>query len=352
MTRPKLDTDEIVTVFRNGEVTLRSNRRTDGFTTSEKEIGYHHVEPGDLAIHKMDGGFGAIGISDSEGKVSPVVNLYQSAYCDLRYVKYFLLATASSGYIKSLQKGIRERSVEFDHARFSNFYIPFPTREEQERIANYLDAETAQIDELVAELDSYIRLSELRKNKIIRRTLNTAESTTKPIFTIASINSGDVIPGEDIQDSGPYPVFGGNGLRGYTDKNNQTADRVLIGRQGALCGNVHLAKGPLFASEHALVVSPIDDADINLNWLALTLSALELGHLSQASAQPGISASEVLRQRIPDVSLERQDEIAEQTTTEISKISAMAAACQELRELLVKRRQVLITDVVTGKVEV
>lgn len=73
----KLD-DDVVTCFRDGEVTLRKNRREEGFTNSLKEIGYQGIEPGDLIVHGMDGFAGAIGISDSRGKASPVLNVMDS----------------------------------------------------------------------------------------------------------------------------------------------------------------------------------------------------------------------------------------------------------------------------------
>lgn len=67
--------DGVITCFRDGEVTLRSNRREDGFTMSDKEIGYQGIDAGDLVVHGMDGFAGAIGISDSRGKASPVLNV-------------------------------------------------------------------------------------------------------------------------------------------------------------------------------------------------------------------------------------------------------------------------------------
>ena len=82
------ENDEIVTAFRDGQVTLRSNRRTDGFTMADKEVGYQHICEGDLVVHSMDGGFGAIGVSDSCGKASPVVHAYTSNSCDLRFISY------------------------------------------------------------------------------------------------------------------------------------------------------------------------------------------------------------------------------------------------------------------------
>lgn len=73
--KPVKEDDGVITCFRNGEVTLRSNRREDGFTMSDKEIGYQGIDVGDLVVHGMDGFAGAIGISDSRGKASPVLNV-------------------------------------------------------------------------------------------------------------------------------------------------------------------------------------------------------------------------------------------------------------------------------------
>ena len=73
--RPIKDDDGVITCFRNGEVTLRANRREDGFTIATVEAGYQGIEPGDLVIHGMDGFAGAIGISDSRGKGTPALNV-------------------------------------------------------------------------------------------------------------------------------------------------------------------------------------------------------------------------------------------------------------------------------------
>lgn len=76
--RPVQEDDDIITCFRDGEVTLRKNRREEGFTVSMKEIGYQGVETGDLVVHGMDGFAGAIGVSDSRGKATPVLNVMDS----------------------------------------------------------------------------------------------------------------------------------------------------------------------------------------------------------------------------------------------------------------------------------
>ena len=75
MDRPVRDTDEIVTCFRDGTVTLRRRRRTTGFTEAVQEFGYQGVRRGDLVIHQMDAFAGAIGVSDADGKASPVYTI-------------------------------------------------------------------------------------------------------------------------------------------------------------------------------------------------------------------------------------------------------------------------------------
>lgn len=143
-------TDEIITAFRDGQVTLRSNRRMEGFTNALQEIGYQGIRKGDLVIHSMDGFAGAIGVSDSDGKASPVVNAYSPREGgEPRYYAYVLRELARSGFITSLAKGIRERSTAFDNEMFRSLMLPSPPLDEQRAIADYLDAETARIDALI-----------------------------------------------------------------------------------------------------------------------------------------------------------------------------------------------------------
>ena len=78
--RPVRADDEVITCFRDGEVTLRKNRREEGFTLSLQEVGYQGIEPGDLVVHGMDGFAGSIGVSDSRGKATPVLNVMDSPH--------------------------------------------------------------------------------------------------------------------------------------------------------------------------------------------------------------------------------------------------------------------------------
>ena len=162
--------DGVVTCFRDGEVTLRTNRRTTGFTESEHEIGYHGVRIGDLVIHQMDAFAGSIGISDSDGKCSPICIVCRevnSEEVSLNYYCHLLRIMSYSGYIQALAKGIRERTTDFRYKTLASLHFPVPPIIEQREIATYLDEKCAKIDAIVEKINIQIeRLKELKRSLI------------------------------------------------------------------------------------------------------------------------------------------------------------------------------------------
>lgn len=159
--RPVRPDDRVITCFRDGEVTLRSNRREDGFTFSMQEAGYQGVEQGDLVVHGMDGFAGAIGISDSRGKATPVLNVLNTNQ-NKRYIMYYLRNMAFVGVFQSLSTGIRIRSCDTNWNKLKILSYLIPLQNEQQEIVAYLDQKCAEIDkliekkeQLVSELESY-----------------------------------------------------------------------------------------------------------------------------------------------------------------------------------------------------
>lgn len=176
--------DGIVTCFRDGEVTLRVNRRTTGFTESEKEIGYHGVRVGDLVVHQMDAFAGAIGISDSDGKCSPICIVCRPLNedeTDIRYYCQLLRVMAYSGFIQSLAKGIRERTTDFRYKTLEILHLPVPPYVEQQQIVTYLDEKCSRIDSIIEKIKLKIeRLKELKRsliNEVVtgQRTIKTSD---------------------------------------------------------------------------------------------------------------------------------------------------------------------------------
>lgn len=164
--KPVKEDDGVITCFRDGEVTLRSNRREDGFTVSDKEIGYQGIDVGDLVVHGMDGFAGAIGISDSRGKASPVLNILDTRQ-NKRYIMYYLRSMAYSDVFVALATGIRVRSCDLRWNKLADLPYPIPTLEEQRKIVEYIDAKCAEIDALTADIQTQIDTLEQYKRSVI-----------------------------------------------------------------------------------------------------------------------------------------------------------------------------------------
>ena len=120
--------------------------------------------------------------------------------------------------------------------------------------------------------------------------------------------SGKNIKAENIQEGGVYPVFGGNGLRGYSDRYNHEGDYVLIGRQGALCGNVRFVTGKTYITEHAIAAKATNNN--YTRFLEYLFVRLNLGQFSDQSAQPGLAVNKLLKIETFVPSKEEQYKIA------------------------------------------
>ena len=105
----------------------------------------------------------------------------------------------------------------------------------------------------------------------------------------SEFQSGEFISATEITENGDYPVYGGNGLRGYANLYNHEGFYALIGRQGALCGNVNCADGKAYFTEHAVAVQANQCNDTG--FLVYLLSRMNLGQYSGQSAQPGLAVS-------------------------------------------------------------
>ena len=178
-----LEDDEIVTAFRDGQVTLRKNRRTDGFTNSIKEHGYQHINNGDLVIHEMDAFAGAIGVSDSSGKSTPVYTVCYAKNENINhhFYSHFFRTMAKTGFINSLAKGIRVRSTEFRWNESRNVYLVEPPKSDQQKIVAFLDTETTRIDNLISKQEKLIELLEEQRKSIISHAVTKGLNPNAPM---------------------------------------------------------------------------------------------------------------------------------------------------------------------------
>jgi type I restriction enzyme S subunit len=168
--RPVRNEDEIITCFRDGQVTLRKNRKTEGFTNALKEHGYQGIRVGDLVIHNMDAFAGAIGVSDSDGKSTPVYSVCtarKNNTVNSHYYAYYLRELARKGYIQALAKGIRERSTDFRFNDFSNLEYALPPLIEQNAIVDHIEEQSAKVHKAIALQEKQIaKLKELKSTLI------------------------------------------------------------------------------------------------------------------------------------------------------------------------------------------
>jgi type I restriction enzyme S subunit len=172
------------------------------------------------------------------------------------------------------------------------------------------------------------------------------EWEVKRLEEFVTMKSGNGITSKDIDSMGEYPVFGGNGLRGFTNTFTHNGEYVIIGRQGALCGNVLKVRGIFYASEHAVVVIIMGHG--NYDWLAKKLDFMQLNQYSEASAQPGLAVNKILKLLVTVQKNNEQNSIAYSLLSLDKKLQAEESSLSKYKKL----KEGLMQDLLTGKVEV
>jgi type I restriction enzyme S subunit len=164
------DSDEVVTCFRDGTVTLRKNRRLRGYTEATVEHGYQGIRKGDLVIHAMDAFAGAAGVADSDGKGTPVYSVCQPRLgVSANYFAHAVRVMARTKWILALAKGIRERSTDFRFDAFGAQRLPVPSKAEQAAIVRFLDHVGGRIERAIRAKRRVIALLQEQKQAIIHR---------------------------------------------------------------------------------------------------------------------------------------------------------------------------------------
>ncbi len=238
--------------------------------------------------------------------------------------------------------------------------VPLPPLLTQRAIADYLDRETARIDGLIAAKQRMVELLHERLDAITENLVDanrcgeirSSEPGVHPLIRlkyVAALQAGEAITSHSIEDAGPYPVFGGNGIRGYSDSYTHECDAVLIGRQGALCGNINYATGRFWASEHAIVARVEQGTD--LTWFGELLRAMNLNQYSQSAAQPGLSVGRISNLVISLPPTGEQHRLGEKIRQAIAQTVPLRDSHQLSIDLLLERRQALITAAVTGQLD-
>ena len=383
--KPVKNDDGVITCFRDGEVTLRANRREDGFTLSDKEIGYQGIDVGDLVVHGMDGFAGAIGISDSRGKASPVLNVLDSKY-NKCYLMYYLRSMAFSNVFVALASGIRVRSCDLRWHKLANLPYPISSYEEQAEIVNFLDTKCSEIDATAKDIQKEISLLEEYKKAVIYNTISnglqgkekTAETDDvwgqlpkdwklvdiKYLFEIVKRIAGK--EGFDVLSV----TQKGLKVKDITSGDGQLADNYsgyqFVYPTDYVMNHMDLLTGWVDCSELFGVTSPDyrvfrlrDKSKNNLMYFKYVMQCCYLNKIFYSLGQ-GVSnlgrwrlqTSSFNNFKVPVPPKFEQDEIADYLDTKCSEIDALIADKKKQLAILTEYKKSLIYEYVTGKKEV
>ena len=160
----------------------------------------------------------------------------------------------------------------------------------------------------------------------------------------SEFKSGKNIKADSISENGEYPVFGGNGLRGYTASYNHEGLYVLIGRQGALCGNVRSVNGKTYITEHAIAAAGNEKS--NTSFLHYLFLKMNLGQYSDQSAQPGLAVNKLLKLEVSLPPISEQKKIAkllslldEHITTQNKIINKLQSLIKGIAQKIVRNNK-------------
>ena len=215
------------------------------------------------------------------------------------------------------------------------------------------------LERIKAEKERLIKEGKIKKSKKSEKTSDTPHyenvlpkgwclSTLGEVFTL---QAGKNITAKDIKDavteSHPYKCYGGNGVRGFVALYNREGDFPIIGRQGALCGNINIAKGKFYATEHAVVVESY--CDVDLMWAYYILITLNLNQYATATAQPGLSVAVINDVCIPIPPRKEQERISKEIEHWFALIDQIEQGKSDLQTIIKQTKNKILDFAIHGK---
>ena len=303
-------------------------------------------------------------ITQTTARIS--VDLY--SYCS-EYIFYYLISDLIQTQVRKYAKGSAQEGLNLSDVE--KIKIKFPDYSIQRKIARILSTADAVIEKTQAGIAKYKAIKQGMLHDLFTRGIDPTTGKLRPTYedvpelykesklgwipkewevekleNICSMKSGDGITSLRIRNLDDYPVYGGNGLRGFTNSFTHDGEYTLIGRQGALCGNITRVGGKFYASEHAVVVTV--KGDIDVDWLSQKLETMKLNKYSEASAQPGLSANKIMRLLILKPLFEEQNEISKRLISIDNKLQTEQNYLHKLQQI----KAGLMADLLSGKKKV
>jgi type I restriction enzyme, S subunit len=391
MERPFQASDEVVTCFRDGIVTLRRNRRVRGFTESLKEIGYQGIHKGDLVIHAMDAFAGAVGVADSNGKGTPVYSVCEPANgVNAHFYAYLVRDMARSQWVLALAKGIRERSTDFRFDSFAAQAVPVPPPDEQSAIVRFLDYADRRIRRYIRSKQNLINLLEEQKQVIIHQAVTRGLDPSVPLkpsgipwigaiparwevlrgkYLGRLFSTPSVLDSELTEDGvGNLMYLKVSDLVGVDVSFKLTRSKLYVRRPSARNETPRSLLvfpkrgGAIYTNRVAIIESPCL-LDPNLmgweisnrfdpQYVALLLKTRTLADLADVSSVPQINNHHINPIPFPAPPVEEQRAIVVELSKGLVGVNTAISRLEREISLLREYRTRLVADVVTGKRDV
>ena len=360
---------ELLSVYTHIGVRPRKSLEQRGNKASTTD-GYWVVREGDMVCNKLLAWMGAIGSSHYQGVTSPAYDVLRPIKsCNADYYHFLFRTKKYLQQFKIRSRGIMDMRLRLYFDQFGQIPIPVPPRPEQDQIVAYLRAQDAHIARFIKTKRDLIKLLTEQKLRIIDHAVTRGLDATVtlkpsgiewlgevpehwevlPLRRIIRVKSGDMIHASEETEEG-FPIYGGNGPRGYTNKVNCHGPMLLIGRVGAKCGCIHRVEGDFWASEHALRVIPLRKFD--LEFFEHLLRWVDFNRFAIRTAQPLLNST-IIREQICAVPpVLEQVAIRKWIADECKPLDDAITRIEEEIKLIREYRDRLIADVVTGQVDV
>ena len=274
------------------------------------------VEDGDVLVCKINPRINRVWVvkhhTDHPLLASSEWIVVRNSKMDSNYLKWYFSSPTFRNLLVSQVAGIGGSLTRAQPKQVAKYPVPIVDICEQRRIAAVLNKVSGLIAKRREQLD---KLDELVKARFVEMfgdpINNTKGLPTTPLGEICYLKAGVTTISDEIHSQSKeysVPCYGGNGIRGYVKEATQRGTYPIIGRQGALCGNVQLAIGEFHATEHAVLVSPI--IKTNVIWVYYLLKFMDLYRYHTGAAQPGLAVKTLNMVEIPCADIGLQNEYA------------------------------------------
>ena len=293
---------------------------TKSFIPAEKAARLAKVDPGDLIItntsENLDDVCKAVAwLGDSQIVTGGHATVLKHGQ-DAKYLSYYL--QTPQFFAEKKRHATGTKVIDVSAKSLAKIRIPLPPLKIQQEVVAILDQFTKLEAELEAELEARRAQYRHYRDTLLSFSGQTDSQESKQatrILTLGDVfkmRAGQHIPAHNIENdrngSHLFPCFGGNGVRGFVQHHSHNGSFLLIGRQGALCGNIQRASGKFYATEHAVVAKPNDGIDVD--WAFHMLTQMNLNQYASKSAQPGLAVGKLASVEICVPPLDEQKRIA------------------------------------------